>query len=151
MNLCPHCGQAIKPPSKYRLNSGHVSALFKLREAVRYYNRNKVHIRREMGPGTPFELSRDEWTNFSYLRFFGLAVHADPENPRGGYWLLTSRGADFLNGKIVVPRIVFGKNGHPVSHSNEVVHVDDFRNRIPKEFYERREFTGEPQPIPLPF
>jgi len=143
---CPTCGHSLSP-SKYRLNSGHVSALFKLREAVRYYNRNSIHLRHDMGPGAPFQLSIDELTNFSFLRIYGLAVH---DEKKTGHWVLTSRGNDFLNGRIVVPAVTYARNGHPTGeHSREVRHVDEFRTKIPKEFYERERQVEPPQTAPL--
>jgi len=69
----------------YRLSPGHVRALVKLHQAILHYGRNSIHIRNEMADTTaPFALTKDEWTNFSYLRHFGLAHHADRENPRSG-------------------------------------------------------------------
>src|SRR5438105_287472 len=103
---CPtcRCGEPAKE-TKYRLNSGHVSALMKFAKAVHILGRNSIHIRREMysvTPDCPFKLGADEWTNFSYLRIFGLVVHADPEKPRSGYWTLTKRGGEFLRGEAAI-------------------------------------------------
>jgi hypothetical protein len=107
--LTPH----LKTFSEHNLTALYVDALLKFRAAVRFYRRNKIHLRKDMNQFSPFPLSFDQVTNFSKLRMFGLAVHADT-NPRSGFWLLTEGGGRFLRGEIAIPRKVYTYNGHPV-------------------------------------
>jgi len=125
----------MKTISQHSLTTLYVDALFKLRQAVRHYGRNKIHLRKDMGKDSPFPLSFDQLTNFSKLRMFGLAVHADPKNPRGGYWLLTSRGSQFLRGETSVPRQVYTFRGHPVPVQPEnslMVRIEDYQKELPQ-------------------
>jgi hypothetical protein len=132
---CQHC-EADLSFTPHRLSAMMVEALFKLRAAVRHYGRNSIHIRDEMydAKGAPFELTTDQWSNFGKLRYFGLAHHADKENPRSGSWLLTDRGAAFLRGEIAVPRKVYTFRGHPVDDPPErvkSVHILEYRKELP--------------------
>lgn len=136
-------------PTKYHLRSGHVSALAKLRHAVFHYQRNRIHIRKEMfATGSPFDLTFDELTNFSYLRFFGLAVHADEENRKSGYWLITARGGQFLRGEIAIQDTTIARAGHPIAHEGKAVWVRDFRSKIPA-FWEDPARPVEPRTAQL--
>ncbi len=135
----------FKTPSAHSLTAMYVEALLKFRAAVRFYGRNRIHLRGDMGAKSPFPLSFDQITNFAKLRMFGLAVHADKQNPRSGYWLLTDRGADFLNGKVAIPRKVYTYRGHPY-HPKEpipgekLVHILEYKNELPQ-FETYRDFT----------
>lgn len=126
----------FKTVSTHSLTAMYVEALLKFRAAVRFYGRNKIHLRGDMGTTSPFPLSFDQVTNFSKLRMFGLAVHADKTNSRSGLWLLTERGNDFLNGKIVIPRKVYTFQGHPI-HPKELipgqrlVHIKEYKQELP--------------------
>ncbi len=132
-NKCVHC-EADLALKVHRLTALHVECLFKLRAAVRHYNRNSIHLRNDMrAEGCPFRLSDDSWTNFAALRYFGLAHHAEKDSPRSGKWLLTERGGAFLQGKIAVPRKVFTFRGHPVDSPEPVkpVHILEYRKELP--------------------
>jgi hypothetical protein len=83
-----HC-DANLAITAHSLSTLYVEALFKLRAAVRHSERNSIPLRNDMrATGCPFLLSDDQWTNFGKLRYFGLAHHADRENPRSGKWYL---------------------------------------------------------------
>lgn len=131
---CQHC-EADLSFTPHRLSAMMVEALFKLRASVRHYGRNAIHIRDEMyeAKRAPFALTTDQWSNFGKLRYFGLAHHADRENPRSGSWLLTDRGAAFLRGEIAIPRKVFTFRGHPVDSPEPVkpVHILEYRRELP--------------------
>ncbi len=117
-HICSGCGQLhIPKPERNnwrRLNARHGVMLYKLLLAVRHYGRNDIHIRDDMkrAQGARFQITDDEWTNWGYLRYFGLAVHVSKENPRNGRWLLTTRGAQFLKGEIPIPKAVRVIGGH---------------------------------------
>jgi hypothetical protein len=124
--------------------SGHVSALRKLLLAVKRYGRNSIHIYDEMkcARGEPFQLSDSEWTNFSHLRYHGLAQHADKYNPKSGRWLITLNGGRFLRGEIAIPSKVAIRRGRVVGHSPEKVIYAEFVGKHP-EFRYLPEFDPE--------
>lgn len=152
---CVHCEAKLEPTS-HSLTALYVEALFKLRAAIRYHGRNSIHLRDDMRPeGCPFRLSDDAWTNFGKLRYFGLAHHADRDNPRSGKWLLTDRGAAFLRGEISIPRKVFTFRGHPVDPPEPVkpVHILEYRREL-RSFETYYDFSptpaqSKPQTAPL--
>jgi hypothetical protein len=125
----------FKTISTHSMTKLYVDALLKFRAAVRHYGRNSIHLRKDMNQFSPFPLTFDQITNFSKLRMFGLAVHADKQNPRSGLWLLTSRGNDFLNGKIAIAKKVYTFRGHPVHAEipgEKRVHILEYKRELPE-------------------
>jgi hypothetical protein len=124
----------FKTISTHSMTKMYVDALLKFRAAVRYYGRNRIHLRKDLNQFSDFPLSFDQITNFAKLRMFGLAVHADKGNARSGWWLLTSRGADFLNGAISIPKKVYTFRGHPL-HADipgeKRVHILEYKQELP--------------------
>jgi hypothetical protein len=133
LDNCPTCGQS-RAATWYKLGPQHVGSLAKLHLAILHYGRNDIHIKEEMkdANGAPFQLTDNEWTNFSYLRTFGLVHHADREHARSGRWLMTKLGAEFLKGTNFIParKLVF--NGEIIERDPRLVHVTEFRGKIPE-------------------
>ena len=125
---CDHCGAPLR---KYwhTLTPGMVSALTKFRRAVHQKNANSIHLRHDMD-GTDFELERDEWTNFTKLRYHGLAVHH--KDAGKGYWLLTKRGAAFLRNELAVPKRVQTFRNSVIDHDPNKVMIGDITSEIPR-------------------
>lgn len=119
-NVCPHCGQSMR---EYKVGITKMMAhtLVKFRMAVLELGRNEIHLLKDM-KGKSFELTDHEWNNFTRLRFHGLAVKV---KGKSGYWLLTKRGADFLNGKAEIPKDVWIRNNEIVERSEETVTIGD--------------------------
>ncbi len=141
----------LKTISTHNMTATYVDALLKFRATVRHYGRNKIHLRKDMNQFSPFPLSFDQITNFSKLRMFGLAVHADKKNSRSGWWLLTSRANDFLNGRIAIQRTVYTFDGHPV-HADipgqKLVHVKEYKQELP-EFETYYDYAPPPPKRPI--
>lgn len=118
----------------YRLSPAHVRALIKFHQAVLYYGRNRIHIRNEMADtSAPFALTKDEWTNFTYLRHFALVAHFDEENPRSGEWKMTRLGAQFLKGESVVHTRKLILNGKIIDRDQKSLkHITQFRGKVPE-------------------
>lgn len=130
---CATCGRPMVYYIK-TLTPGIVYAAIKFKRAVRFYNRNSIHLKNDMkshGTLAEFKLTDSEWTNFNVLREFGLIVHGNDKNPKSGYWLLTSRGRDFLNGAIALPYKIKSYQGHPVGPAAQrTVTIHDYKNKI---------------------
>lgn len=110
---------------KVHLTEGIVRALIKFRMAVNYHKKNKIHLLKDMKT-YEFELTPHEWNNFSRLRFHGLvAKYREDGKHVAGYWLLTRRGADFLDGEISIPATVTIFQNKVVYRSERVVSVKD--------------------------
>jgi hypothetical protein len=130
---CPCCG-ALMREYWHSLTPGLVSALVKLHKAVMFYGRNRIHIHDDMKASMNYQikLTDHEWNNFTRLRFHGLAAKCDEKGKSGsGYWLLTSRGSQFLKGEIFVPLKVKTYRNKVMNHSNEVVGIKEFERKIP--------------------
>lgn len=110
---------------KVHLTEGIIRALIKFRMAVNYHKKNKIHLLKDMKT-YEFELTPHEWNNFSRLRFHGLVAKYKEEGKHvAGYWLLTRRGADFLNGEISIPATVTIFQNKVVYRSERVITVKD--------------------------
>lgn len=124
---CPHCHHSSNA-YWHRLSPGVANALIKFKRAVIAKNENSVHLLKDMD-GTPNELTRHEWNNFTKLRFHGLAV--PDKNAKAGYWLLTHRGNEFLLGRLSVPLKVKTLNNHVVDHDELTVSISDVMGSTP--------------------
>jgi len=114
--ICPHCGSTISP-RKENLSRGIIKTLIKFRGAVVIKGENKVHPRKEM------ELSKSEYNNFQKLRYHALIAKCKKEGT--GYWLLTRRGGQFLNGLIEIPKTVHILNNRIVGKEDNLVSIKD--------------------------
>lgn len=126
IKTCPHCGQPIR---QYRvgITKMMVNTLVKFRMAILDKGENRIHLINDF-EGKDYELTRHEWNNFTRCRFHALAVKVK-DDP--GYWLLTRRGADFLNGKVAIPKEVWIQNNRVVEHSDELVNITDIVANAP--------------------
>lgn len=131
----PHqcvCGSTHRlRPYKHRLSPELVIALRKFKQAVLYYKRVELHVRKELleAKGAPFQFTYDEYSNVTKLRFHGLLVKREGKK---GIWVLAHRGNQFLKGEIWVPRWVKTVDNRvvqgPGGHSEEKVHISQFKD-----------------------
>lgn len=148
-NTCTHCGARLRK-YKVSLSRGIINTLIKFRQAVIAKDENKIHLLEDM-QGRDYQLTRHEWNNFSRLRFHGLvAKYKENGQHVSGYWLLTKRGADFLNGKITIPHSVEVFRNRVVSHSEHKVNIRDAVIDIAVPYFEDRS-TIEYAPIDIEF
>ncbi len=141
---CPTCGANTKA-FWHTLTPGLVSILVKCIQFVHEHGKNEFHLQRDL------HLNVNEFSNFTKLRFHALVAKVD-EKP--GYWLITARGGQFLRGEINVPLRVLTFRNRVLEHSNDVIHIDALKNKIP--YFETRfayETPGQrkvEQKLPLP-
>ncbi len=140
--FCPTCGHCISP-YKVTLTPMMVNALIKFRQAVIDKGENKVHLLKDL-KGKSYELTRHEWNNFSRQRFLGLAVKVENEP---GYWLLTRRGAEFLNGISDCPDHVWIEKNSIIGRSEDRVFVGDVIKYTPYMETKRDIEYGWPTPV----
>lgn len=118
---CPHCGAAMKE-WYHSLSIGLVQCLIKAIRYVKLNGVNRFHLR-------DLNLNQNEYNNFQKLRFHALITHADKDNLKSGYWLITARGGQFLRGKISVPRRVKTFRNEVISHDPELVHISRLKGQ----------------------
>lgn len=134
VEICTHCGARMK---KYwhSITPGLVKTLVKIYEAVSKKGENKIHPHKEM------QLTTSEHMNMTKLRFHGLiAKYRDEGEVERGFWVITSRGADFLKGKIQIPGKVLTFRNKVESHDDQMVTITEVMRSEP---YWQKEFTYE--------
>lgn len=142
---CPHCNQEMR---KYwhSLTPGLVNGLVKFAKAVGAKHQNSVHLRHDM-EGHDFELTRDEWSNFSKLRMHGMV--AKDKDAGAGYWLLTPRGASFLKGDLAVPSKVQTFNNVVEDHGGDMIFLRDVYTQDVPHFEGIQDIRYEVVPVEL--
>lgn len=116
---CPTCGQVIND-RKESLTKGIVRILYKFASKVKSKKMNKIHPRREL------ELSKSEYNNFQKLRYHALvAKYKENGQHVSGYWLLTRKGNQFLNGQAETQKFVHIFNNKIVDKSGPMVDIKD--------------------------
>ena len=127
IKICECCGQKIRE-YQVTISPMMIKTLVKFRMAVMDKGQNEVHLLKDMD-GKSYELTKHEWNNFSRLRFHALVAKVKDES---GYWLMTKRGADFLNGKIDLPKAVWVRDNRVIDHNEDVyVNIKDVVGTAP--------------------
>ncbi len=129
-HLCTACGHQSSIYTQ-RLTPGCIESLIKLRRAIQHHQRNSIHLYKDMD-GTPFELTTSQQMNWTKLRFHGLVAKVKVDgHVQRGYWLLTTRGRQFLDGGVTVPRSVRTLNNRVIDHDELHVGVTDVMESKP--------------------
>lgn len=120
---CTHCGAKITQ-YKYSIDDLNVSTLLKFKKAVVQLGRYKINVKTEIP-----DLTQGERFRMTQLRFHGLVAKVKNEDDKQipNMWLLTSRGQDFVEGVIDVPKWVMTFRNRVVKHSIETVNIRSFR------------------------
>lgn len=119
--ICPTCHQLVRGRTKHLLDDADVSALLKMWHYIIEQKENKIDVRQA-------QLSYTERSRVTQLRFHALiAKYRINGRQKQATWLLTKRGAQFLKGKINVPKYVYTQNNEVVDHSIETVNRRDYR------------------------
>ena len=118
---CPTCGASLLGRWEY-ISKGQLNTLAKFIKAVKDHNRNSIHLQDDI------ELTKNEYNNFQKLRYNGLVAHAADT----GCWLITRRGANFLRGKIDLPKgVLIFRNRIQKYHKTRVTVESVYKNEDP--------------------
>lgn len=154
---CPHCGASMKM-YWHRLTPGIIKALIKARSHVYRTGINRFHLYDDLVGDT--ELTTTEQMNWTKLRFHGLVAKSRKDGAiESGYWLITSRGFQFLRGDIAIPKRVQTFRNKVVDHDPDRVDIGQVIGTTP--YFERRDqfdydyattqHTEEIMPTPVTF
>lgn len=122
---CEHCGASLKE-YWHRVTPLLVKTLIKFRASVNDKGRNSIHVSEEV------KLTKTEYNNFQKLRFHALIAKVNEDGERKtGYWLLTHRGAEFLNGRQMIPFRVKTYRNRVIDHDSRFVLVKDIIGTTP--------------------
>lgn len=113
-----------------RLSPGIVGSLVKAMRFVADNKINKFHIYDDLK--LDYRLSTVEQMNWTKLRFHGLvAKHKIDGVWQRGYWVITTRGFNFLYGRLSVPYSVRTFRNRVVEHSARFVTIRDVLGELP--------------------
>lgn len=100
--FCGSCGAKLVE-YKHSLSKGLARGLYKIAIA----GGGPVNL-------NDLKMTLPQQTNFQKLRYWGLVQKSDPSNLKGGEWVLTHKGHDFINGKISIQKFVWTYRGKTV-------------------------------------
>lgn len=110
--LCPHCSQPIMEHKHTFSNA--IAELF-LAVAMSYGEEQPFHLQRDIS------LTKNQYNNFQKLKYWGvIEKHFEDGARRGGYWHLTEKARDVLNGE-PVPKWVKTFNNRVVEKSEQEI------------------------------
>ena len=104
------------------------------------------------GLGLRLYASCDDYLHAWDERFHALVAKVDG---KPGFWLITSRGGQFLRGEIAIPERVKTFRNKVLEHSTELIHINELKGKIPvfqREFayeYQRPAIAGKVEQAPL--
>lgn len=98
---CDHCGASLKK-SRKSITDKVAATLIKLRQAEVALGKREIWLDHD-DKGQPFEMTKNQRSNMSRLRFLGLARYTEAHS---GRWFITKRGYQFLRGE-PVPKTVW--------------------------------------------
>lgn len=117
VKICECCGAKIVE-YKHILNKGLVQALFEL-------SKHNSPV-----PLTDLDITRNQWTNFQKLRYWGLVEKELCNNGAGtGRWFVTTIGREFINNGLGIPTIAWSFRGKPVKLEGIVGFFNEIYNR----------------------
>lgn len=118
--VCQHCGAKMKK-YKFSLNRPLVDVLV---------------LMRKLAPvGSPIEINSlnmttSQWTNFQKLRYWNLiARYEDKAHPKGGIWVVTQQGADFVDGTLPIRKYAVMYRNELVEYSGDLVFEKQIKQR----------------------
>ena len=127
---CECCGAKIVE-YKHVLNVGLVNALFELSK-YKYPT-----------PLTDLDITRNQWTNFQKLRYWGLVakeVHVDGTGT--GNWYVTAGGRAFIDNQLPCNKNVWTFRGNFQRFGSDTVY---FRDIFDPHYRNRKEYAADSQ------
>lgn len=121
IQYCEHCGARLSARWE-RISPLLIHCLTKFYDAILQNGENEISISKQIN------FTKSEYNNFQKLRFHGLVAKI---KDKSGYWLLTSRGADFLHGRICLPIRVKIFRNHIVEKDTNYVYIKDILGTTP--------------------
>jgi hypothetical protein len=115
VKTCPHCG-AKMVEYKHSISKGLARALAKVVRATRGRSRFEIS---ECG------LTYSERENIRKLQYWGLITKAPTNSGKGGEWIITTIGMDFLKGTIKVQKSVWTYRGETIRFEGPHINITE--------------------------
>lgn len=114
------------PVNRYNVLPAHAVMLLKLVKVIAAKGENHVHRIRDMEYYShPF--TDNEKANLTFLHYHALAI---PD--KNGYWLITTRGGEFLRGERPIPKTSIYQGGERIGEEGEDVWIHDLLREKPE-------------------
>jgi hypothetical protein len=131
---CECCGAKLVE-YKHLLNQGLVQAL------------HQLSLSKEPIPLTDLALSRNQWTNFQKLRYWGLVAKEVTSDGYGtGKWFVTVIGRDFIEGNTPMPKNAWTFRGETIRIDGDKVWFQDSFN---DNYRKRKDYAEDCKAIAL--
>lgn len=134
--FCSLCGQKILK-NKHRFSRSLADLL--LLTAQRFTVNESFHLQKNLN------LTKNQYCNFGKLQYWGLiAKHYQDGRRLGGYWHLTRRAGEVLNGS-AVPRWIQTFNNKVIEISEDRITLEETIGYydLPKQWAERQEKVSD--------
>lgn len=128
---CPCCGASMSE-FKQSLSKGIVTSLVKFATIARIKRMTNLHL------VTDLELETNAHNNFQKLRYFGLVE----KTGKPGLWEITSKGLNFVAGRVAVEDHVITFRNKTQVRSNTSVFIDEILRDQDREYWQK-EFPVE--------
>ena len=113
---------------EHAILAGHVQVLAKFKRAIIRKGINSIHREKDLN-GTDLELTKAESANLTFLRYHALLVR--DRDAGSGFWLLTTRGNEFLRGERTISKYAVVRDNEVIDHSGPQVAVTDIWKQAP--------------------
>ena len=130
--ICECCGAKVVE-YKHNFNAALANSL------------HKIYVFNKPLPLSELSLSRNQWTNFQKLRYWGLVNKVtDDEGKRiNCLWQVTKRGVDFIEGRLNITKYVWTYRGDTTRFEGSEIRFKDIHE---KHYKQRPEYAQEAQP-----
>jgi len=109
---------------------------------IRLYNAGAAVNLKNLG------LTRNQWDNFQKLRYWGLSAQCKDEqgNRRAGYWVLTTKGKDFVEGRTTIQDHVWTYRGQTVRYDGSPISFPHGDLTELAGYSQRQDYASEAEP-----
>jgi len=122
---CESCGAKLVE-YKHSLSKGLARCLYK----IALYKGRAVNL-------NELKFTYNQQSNFQKLRYWGLVAKEDPNNLKGGKWIITRKGWQFITDEITVPKTAWSFRGDFIRHEGIEIRFSDITDgyKIRPDYY----------------
>jgi len=99
IKFCEHCGAKLTGRWE-SLSAGLGNVLIMFAKEVKNIGKNCIHLQKDL------KLTKNQYNNFQKLQYFGMVAKIKDETKiKSGYWFLTKKAIDFLQGEKISKKV----------------------------------------------
>ena len=120
---CPCCGQLVKL-YKYKLDASKAVGMISAYKLDKKYRGESFHLTRDFANVLKKNANALHYTKMQYYDFLRPDTSKeDPSKKGSGWWYVTKKGKDFVEGRIRVPAVFYVYDGKCIGFGKETVNV----------------------------